>query len=264
MEAELPRVRIWIQRAERHARRVAARPPVGSARPEIEDVIDFVHARHDLGIEGGAVCIPIDHQVAIPCEDALLHLCGRNRSVGATGLAGVRALVVREEERLVPRDRAAEGQPILVAVLGPSLNAGCIVEKVVGVELVIAKEVPAGSVKLVRSRLDLRVDDRSLAPAELGVVRPGLDLEGLERVRGRLNGLGAPLLPVGRERVVVDAVEGEVVLEREIAVDVDSRLSGIRPRPRCGDRAGTEQNQVGVPPPVERKVLDLGGFDHGA
>ena len=141
-----------------------------------------------------------------------------------------------------------------MAAFGALLDASRVVEEVVGVQLVIAEKIPAGTVHPIGAGLDLGVDDCALAPTELRVVSARLDLERLQGVRGRLNRLRAALLPIGRERVVVDSIQGEIVLEGEIAVDIDPGFARVGPRSRGGDRSRAQQDQIRVSTAIERQV----------
>jgi hypothetical protein len=69
----------------------------------------------------GKGCLPreriVDH-VADLGEDPLPHERGRHRQHGRPALVQPQPLVIAEEERLVRRDRAAEGRPELVGLVG--------------------------------------------------------------------------------------------------------------------------------------------------
>ena len=106
--------------------------------------------------------------------------------------------------------------------------------------------------KLVRAAAERRVDDRAAGAAELGAEVVGLDLELLHRVRRHLHDLVGEALVAGAVRVVVDAVEDEIVQRAAQAVDVERGVARLADR-RLAD-AGTEQCEVGVGAAVERQV----------
>ena len=89
------------------------------------------------------------------------------------------------------------------------------------VQQVIAKKFPSRAVKLVRSGLDDRVDDRSIAAPKLGAIRVRLDLEFLD-------GFDTGPQQDGKRQtvIVIDAVVQKVV--RSFAVSVGENL-GTRP-----------------------------------
>src|SRR5205085_6927238 len=95
------------------------------------------------------------------------------------------ALVVPEEEGLVLEDGAAEGAAKLVLLEVRLLATGAVVEKVVGVECVVAVELEAAAAQRVRAGLDLQVDDTAERAAEFRRVGGGLQLELVERVDAR-------------------------------------------------------------------------------
>ncbi|GBC78769.1 hypothetical protein HRbin08_02267 [bacterium HR08] len=114
---------------------------------------------------------------------------------------------------------------------------------------------------VVAAGADLGVDHSTLEPPELGVIGARLHAKFPKGIRRRLHDLRAALLRVGRERVVVHAVQREVILEREVPVHVDLRLARIaaawrRHSPR------SEQDQIRVSPPIERQIHDPSLLDN--
>ena len=65
----------------------------------------------------------VDDQVAVAGENALLHLGGGNRAVRASGLGGVSALIIGKEKGPILRDRPAQGESVLIAVLDAAVHA---------------------------------------------------------------------------------------------------------------------------------------------
>ena len=191
---------------------------------------------------------------------------GHGREVGL-GRGQPQALVVREDERLVLDDRAADRAAELVlreVALRPSR---AVVEPVVGVEGIVAQELEDAAVELVRPRLDLEADDAAQRLAELGRVGARLELELLESVRAREDDHG---LEPGL--VVVDPVEHVVVVARALAVRGEPRRRTPGQAARAvdvpsgdaaqdaGHRAG-EAHEVAA---VEGQGLDLLLDDGGA
>jgi len=67
---------------------------------------------------------------------------------------------------------------------------------------------------LVGARLDDGVHDRAIATAEFSTVGIGLDFELGDGIDRRLDHIGSAVEDVAQVRVVVDAVEQEVILQR--------------------------------------------------
>ena len=104
-------------------------------------------------------------------------------------------------------------------------------------------------------------------PAVFGRIRARHDLELVDRVHRRPRDLRRQLLDVGREAVVGDAVEQEVVLQAAVAMHVDAtgatrrraaRLLGIA----VALHTGNERQQVVPVADGERQFLDLRAPDH--
>src|SRR5262245_26620548 len=85
---------------------------------------------------------------------------GRRRDVIA------QPLIIGEEEQFVFDDRAAEAAAELIPALFGLPCAGEIVAPVVGVQHVVAEELEAAAVKLIRARFDGHADDAALEGAE--------------------------------------------------------------------------------------------------
>ncbi len=106
--------------------------------------------------------------------------------------------------------------------------------------------------------LDRGVDHRAGGLAELCRISARLNAELLQRVDRWLDHLRAALLQVGRERVVVGAVQRVVVPRRRIAVRVEKRILSAAGDPGGRDvDARREQRQLRIPPAEQRKVLEL-------
>jgi len=102
-------------------------------------------------------------------------------------------VVVGEEEVLLPNDRAAEAEAVLIEVIGTldarrRLNR---VDVVVGVVAPVAQEIEGRAVKLVGARLGDDVDDGAARAAVLGRIGVVVDLELFHRVLRELVGRAA-------------------------------------------------------------------------
>ena len=74
------------------------------------------------------------------------------------------ALKITEEEHLVPLDGSSHARPKLVLVKG---GCGAYIKVVAGVEVVVAKELVGGPMKLIRAGFGNHIDERS-ANSKLG------------------------------------------------------------------------------------------------
>src|SRR2546429_173824 len=105
-----------------------------------------------VGIEGARLIVWVElitaefSKVSCALQGAGYPGIFRDRAAGAT------ALIVKEEEGAVFPDRSANGDTELVPAHWRNLYAIRVVEKVVGVELVVAQEFIDAAVKIVGSR----------------------------------------------------------------------------------------------------------------
>src|SRR5205823_5909632 len=132
------------------------------------------------------------------------------------------AFIVEKEEQPISHKTSAEvGAELILNVLRLR-NSSAIIEEVVGVEDSIAQKLVRGPVIRITAALCRNADQRTRATAVLSRIRIGAHLELLNRVHRWAHDLGRQLLNVFRNRVVVHAVEDEVVLQRAHSVDVGS------------------------------------------
>ena len=75
---------------------------------------------------------------------------------------------------------------------------------------------------LVGAGFDDGVHDGAVATAEFGAVGIGLDLEFGDGIHRRLDHIGGAVENVAQIRIVVDAVEQEVILQRPSAVGAEA------------------------------------------
>ena len=126
-------------------------------------------------------------------------------------------------------------------------------------------ELIGRSMQSVGSGFDHRVHYRARAAAELCAVRIGLDLELLERVDRGLHDLRvAPAERVGVGSII-DAIQQKPILERAIAVHIESALETDRLQPwRGGQNAGRQLRQQIVVASVKGQFNDFAFIDDGA
>src|SRR5262249_4865944 len=161
--------------------------PSGDIRQRIEFLNDGFSRRiilvgwndiSDEGLSGERVV----NAVAYFGEIAAAHLHGRDSRKISLAVANPPALIIAEEKHLVAADAPTHRAAELVL---PEWRFGApvfVVEKVVGVERVVAQEFEGAAVKSVLARFDLDVNDAAARPPELGGVGAGLDFELFERV----------------------------------------------------------------------------------
>src|ERR1700722_240835 len=129
-------------------------------------------------------------------------------------------LIVGEKEQLVFPHRTTEGAAEHVpaqAAAGQEVSWSVeLVLPLVGVENVVAEELPRGAMELIGARFDGCVDDAALEIAEFSRSIGGNEVEFLDGV-----GRGGNGQIVFRSLVVIHAVENEVI--RLLAVAVDRR-----------------------------------------
>ena len=141
------------------------------------------------------------------------HGQARHRRESRHSLCLAAALVVAEEERLVLEHRAAEGAAELILREIGLGTVRAVVEEVVRVEGIVAVELEAAAVQLVRTGLDLQVDYATQRAAEFRGIGGGLELELVQGIDARKDHDG---LEPGL--VVVDAIEHVVVVARALTV----------------------------------------------
>ena len=164
------------------------------------------------------------------------------------------ALVVGEPERLAADDRTAGGEAELVRQVLALLDAGAVGEEVVGVQRVVAVELPHAAAELVGARLERRVEHRAAGAPVLGAERARQDLDLVDRVDRRLDDVGDAAQEVDVAGVVVDAVEQVVVLRR--AGRRWRRTSAARARRAAAARRRREPREDRVVAAVDRQVFD--------
>jgi hypothetical protein len=123
------------------------------------------------------------------------------------------ALVVGEEERLVPHDAAAKAAAELLLTQARFRTVAAR-EELVRVVLLVAEEAVAGAVEVVGARLGEDVDDRAGGASTLGRVHVGLHLHFGDRIHRRAHADRADVT-----LVVVDAVDEVVVQHVVLPVD---------------------------------------------
>ena len=192
---------------------------------------------------------------------AALRLRGHDEARGGS-LLPAEPLVVREGEELVSGERSAQRAAELV-LLEPGLGLRRGGEEVLGLEGIVAVELPRRAVPRVGAGPRHHAHDRARVPSVLRVVGMGEDLELLDRVGGR-----AEDEPRVEGVVVGRSVEDEVVRLVPHAVDVESTghvaeaagsgVAGGSSQPDGGrDHARDERSELGEAAAVQGQVDDL-------
>ena len=202
-------------------------------------------------------------------EDAVALVDGRHRGRANHALGEPCRLDVAEEERFALDDRAAEVAAEVVLLVIRLRRALTDREEIIRVEFVVAQELVRGSVQRVRTRLRGDADGGARRLAELRRVRARDDLELADRIHRRPRHLRRQFLDVFGNRVVVEAVEQEIVLQRTDAVHVDAARAARRRAARLfrvaiALHAGGEAEQVVPVTQRQRQVGDLRLADDGA
>ncbi len=183
-----------------------------------------------------------------------------------TVLLGVHAADFKagEIERATLADRPADRESELVLLQRVRVRFAIaraieVVEGIARVEDVIAEEFVHRAVYEVGSRFDADVDHGSGAASELGGVVARLNLELLDRIEVRHQDLRLAILDADHLRVVVDAVEQEVVLDRPLPITVETGLPLYVAE--SGQHSCRERRQLRKVPAVHRQLTDLRSAD---
>src|SRR5262249_51886416 len=246
--------------------------PSGDIRQRIEFLNDGFSRRiilvgwndiSDEGLSGERVV----NDAAYFGEVAAAHLHGRHGRKIGLAVANPPSLIIAKEKHLVVADGPAPRAAELVLPGWRFWPPVFVVEKVVGVERVVAQEFEGAAVKSVLARFDLDVDDAAARPPELGGVGAGLDFELFERVYA-----GEDDDRVQPRFIVVHAVEQEVVVARPHAVGRERRRGAPGQAARAvyvcagnpAQHAGQGARQLDEIAPVQRQVFDLRFVDRSA
>ncbi len=116
--------------------------------------------------------------------------------------------------------------------------------------------------ELVGAGLDNGIHDGAVAAAEFCAIGIGLDFELGDGVDCWLDHVSGAIQDVSQVRVVVDAVEQEVILQRASAVGAEA-VSGFDARSGFGrGDAYAEQSELGVVASVQGKRIDAPAVDN--
>src|SRR5215510_4199497 len=129
-----------------------------------------------------------------------------------------RALVRAEEKQAVMFDWTTEQSAEDVTLEHGPLHAGRLQERIIGVERVIAEVFIYSSMKIIGTAESDRLHAATGTAPERRIVKRGLDLELLNRLRG---GHGYRYQVVLAQGIGVNAVELEIILRSACAVDRD-------------------------------------------
>src|SRR5260370_37180099 len=141
-------------------------------------------------------------------------------------------------------------------------------KRVSRVEIRVAEELPKGGVILGRSRPADHIDDATQGATIRRLVVVGLDLEFLDRIENRGNGIGT-----SKRALIVQPVEQVEIAAVRLAVDRGIGKGADRIGPNAARRGGVlrdvhgadtrrQGKQLSEVAPVQRQVVDL-LFDDG-
>ena len=191
-------------------------------------------------------------------EVAVAHFRGRHRAGKRLDRVVLQLLVREHEKCLVAEDRATNraAEPVVVSRCFP--GAAPDGREEIRRSRVVPVVVRGGAMELVRAGLQCQVHRTRAGVADLRVVGGGLDLELLDRVRGRLDA-GARL-----RHDVARSVDGELAVDRagdrhaaEVVV-VHRPLQRVRPLERCARDEPRQAIGRSIP---ERNFADELGVD---
>ncbi len=188
----------------------------------------------------------------------------RNRRDAFRGLADPDALVIAEQERLIAPKRASDRAAEFVAPKSLFSPAGTIVEKRVGIELVIAQKLVSAAVKLIAPGLALNNSDGASCGAVLGRVVAGHHAHFLNRIDGRDHDDA-----VDPETAVEQAIDEIAVVIRVGAIDADLGIgaqgvgaTGLKAG-LPGDGARAKLQQLHERAAIQRRLEDPLVIDEG-
>ncbi len=145
-------------------------------------------------------------------------------------------------------------------------DTGEVVEEIIRVEVVVAKEFPERAMESVRPGLDDRVDLAAGLQAELGRIVRRLYAKLLKRVDDRFDGVGAVLDFLG-----VESVDEEFVVVRALPIDAEGNAAGplVVMALRCValrafGGARHQDHQLREVAPIERQIADRFALHHAA
>src|SRR5262249_29616460 len=139
-------------------------------------------------------------------EITLLHQGRRNGGIDRRCFTAGQILHIEKEECFVSDDRSADGPAEMILAEVPAWHTAGAVEEGVGIEFVVADELPDIAVQGVGPALDGGIDNCSRRRAELCRIGACLDPELLQRIGGWLYCLRGTFLKIGQSRIIVDAV----------------------------------------------------------
>ena len=183
----------------------------------------------------------------------LPHEGSRDRSDLSRPLSNRGVFVVKEEERVISLDRASQCAAELILLIRRLGLTGGVEKEIVGVQYLVAEELPDISVKLVGSGFDGGVDGRARIPAEGHIVRVGLNLKLRQGIHGGNDYLRASGRHVLVIRVVVDSIQDEIILEAGVPIDAEQTFAASRHDGAYRVDSRGQEYEVVVPPAVERQ-----------
>ena len=206
----------------------------------------------------GARIANIDRQDAL-----LLDRCGDSRKRRQLAIL-TESFVVSEEERLVLHNRAAQHAAELIPPKRRLLT-GCRFEIGRRIERRVAEELPPAPVQLVRAASVSDVHRRARRPTVLGALVVGDHPELTDRIRRRLHHLIREALIACPVRVVVDAVDQEIIERAAEPVHIERAFPRRPGRALVQGRlpdAGRQQRERRILAAVQRQPAGLVACDH--
>ena len=126
---------------------------------------------------------------------------------------------------------------------------------------IVAQKFPHVAVNLVGAGLDDGVHDGAVAAAEFRAVGIGFDLKLRDGIHRRLHHISGAVQNVAQIRVIVNAVEQEVVLQGAGAVGAEA-ICGFDARPGFGgSHTSAEKCELSIVASVQRQRVDAVAVD---
>src|ERR1700686_1393980 len=182
-----------------------------------------------------------------------------NRGELRQPLSNAQAFVVSEKEGFVLDDGPTQSKSKLILFVRLLTED---VEGVGSVNLFVPQKLEHVAVDLVGPGFDGGVHDGAVAAAEFGAVGIGLDLKLGDGVHGRLHHVGGAVENIAQVRIVVDAVEQEVILQSAGAVGAEAESRFDARSGLSGSDADAKKSELRVVASVQRKRVDAPAVHH--
>ena len=141
-------------------------------------------------------------------------------------------------------DRSTQREAELVLLVGRNgLDSG--IKKVLRIKFFVAQKLVNAAMQLVGPGLNSGIDDGAVAPPELGAIGIRLHLEFFQRLDRGLNYIIRLIEQVGQVRVVIYAIEQEIILQRACSVCREAVSAFVAGTRFAGRSPGRQQRQLG-------------------